>query len=300
MTRNMAEHNVQDFQWLDMEAPDSNELKQMAASYMLHDESMQDLLQPDHLPKYERLKNYAFIILRFYSADKSIDADTVQEVTDKIAIFINNKFIITIHRKPWDVPDFVKNQYVDSGDCKTARDVLIEIVKAVLKSYDEPALKLTRSMEYYEEHIFLKDRKVPMLKGLYFLKRKTDVIRRVLLLSFDIIDQIDAEENSNAYTRDLRDLYIKQQNVFDAISENTNHLLTIYFSISSQKTNETIRVLTIFSVFFLPLTFIVGIYGMNFEFMPELRWKAGYPGVYVVMLVVTLSIYIWFKKKKWL
>jgi magnesium transporter len=139
-----------------------------------------------------------------------------------------------------------------------------------------------------------------MLKGLYFLKRKTAVVRRVLLLSFDIIDQIDAGENSNAYTRDLRDLYIKQQNVFDAISENTNHLLNIYFSIASQKTNETIHVLTIFFVFFLPLTFIVGIYGMNFEFMPELRWEAGYPGVYVIMLLVTLSIYIWFKKKKWL
>jgi magnesium transporter len=69
-----------------------------------------------------------------------------------------------------DVPDFVKNEFVDSGDCKTAQDELIEIVKAVLKSYDEPAVKLTRSIEYYEEHIFLKDRKVPILEGLYFLK----------------------------------------------------------------------------------------------------------------------------------
>jgi magnesium transporter len=69
---------------------------------------------------------------------------------------------------------------------------------------------------------------------------------------------------------------------------------------SAQKTNETIRVLTIFSVFFMPLTFIVGIYGMNFKVMPELQWAWGYPVVMVLMLVVTIAIYIWFKKKKWL
>jgi magnesium transporter len=80
---------------------------------------------------------------------------------------------------------------------------------------------------------------------------------------YDIINQIDADTKSNAYTRDIRDLYIMQQNVFDALSDNTNHLLNIYFNIASQKTNEPIRVLTIFSVFFLPLTFIAGIYRMN-------------------------------------
>src|SRR5690606_37706820 len=120
-------------------------------------------------------------------------------------------------------------------------------------------------------------RKVPLLKGLYFLKRKVDVIQRILLLSYDIIDNIDPAENSNPHTRDIRDLYVKQQSIFDSLAANMNHLLTIYFNVSAQKTNETIRILTIFSVFFMPLTFIVGIYGMNFDVMPELRWRWGYP-----------------------
>jgi magnesium transporter len=88
--------------------------------------------------------------------------------------------------------------------------------------------------------------------------------------------------------------------MFDALSDNIHQLLNIYFSASSQRTNETMRILTIFSVFFMPLTFIVGIYGMNFEFMPELGWKMGYPGVMGLMAVVTLLIYIWFKRKRWL
>src|SRR5690606_343613 len=110
-----------------------------------------------------------------------------------------------------------------------------------------------------------KDRQKPVLKGLYFIKRKVDVIRRILLLTYEAVDKLDPPDKTNAYSRDIRDLYIKQQTIFDTLSENTNHLLNIYFNISSQRTNETIRVLTIFSVFFMPLTFIVGIYGMNFK-----------------------------------
>jgi magnesium transporter len=82
--------------------------------------------------------------------------------------------------------------------------------------------------------------------------------------------------------------------------DEVNNLVNLFMSLSSQKTNDVMKVLTIFSVFFMPLTFIAGIYGMNFEFMPELRQKWGYPGVMVLMGIVTAFIYFWFKRKKWL
>jgi magnesium transporter len=122
----------------------------------------------------------------------------------------------------------------------------------------------------------------------------------MLILSYEIIDNLDSKDEGNVETRDTRDHYVKLQNMFSSVSENIQQLLNVYFSASSQRTNETMRILTIFSVFFMPLTFIVGIYGMNFEFMPELRWKMGYPGVLFVMVVVTTFIYVWFKKKGWL
>jgi magnesium transporter len=300
MIRLLADKSKYSYSWIDITAPEKSELQQIAQEYGLLEQSVQDSLQADHLPKYERLKNYTFSILRLYASDNDMEADTVQELTDKIAVFIGEQFIITIHRKEWPVLDKINEQYCQTGDCKIPLHVYIEIVRAGLQSYEAPARKLTHSIEFYEEQVFLKDMRKPILKGLYFLKRKVDVIRRVLLLSYDIIDQIDPEENSNAYTRDVRDLYVKQQSIFDSLSENTNQLLNIYFNISAQKVNETIRILTIFSVFFLPLTFIVGIYGMNFDFMPELKWKMGYPAVYVLMAVVTVSIFIWFKRKKWL
>ena len=78
------------------------------------------------------------------------------------------------------------------------------------------------------------------------------------------------------------------------------NLLKIYLSLLAQRTNEVMRMLTIFSAFFLPLTFIAGIYGMNFKFMPELGWKAGYPAVLFLMVVVAGGIYVWFRRKGWI
>jgi magnesium transporter len=90
------------------------------------------------------------------------------------------------------------------------------------------------------------------------------------------------------------------QNSFRQAEEDSSNLLNFYLSMAAHRTNEIMRLLTIFSVFFLPLTFIVGVYGMNFEYMPELKMRYGYFGVWVVMVLLTMSIYILFKRKKWL
>jgi magnesium transporter len=291
---------VSDYEWIDITASETEELEKLAQKYNLHEESVNDALEPDHLPKFERLKGYIFVIVRVHSDDSNEEADTVRELTDKLSVFISEKFIITVHRNEWKPLEKINQQYVQQGECKNPYHVLNEIVREALMTFDTPAKKLNRTIEYYEEHIFFKNRQVNLLKGIYFLKRKVDVTRRILLLSYDLVDNIDPPYKSDAYTRDIRDLYVKQQSIYDSLSENTNHLLNIYFNVSSQRTNEIIRVLTIFSVFFMPLTFVVGVYGMNFDYMPELRAKVGYPAVMVFMAVIVIAIYAWFKKKKWL
>jgi len=288
------------FEWIDISSPEKPDIQKVAEKFGLHEASVEDSMQADHLPKYERLKNYGFVIMRVYSVSRESEADTVQELTNKVAIFFSDTFIVTVHKFDWKELGKIDQDFVKSGECQNTFHLFNEIVRYGLMTFDAPALKLNRTIDYLEERVFLKNKHVPLLKSLYFLKRKVDVIRHILLLSYDIIDHIDPSGTSNEYTRDIRDLYVKQQSIFDSLAENTNHLLAIYFNISSQRTNETIRVLTIFSVFFMPLTFIVGIYGMNFDFMPELRQKWGYPGVMALMLAIVIAIYIWFKKKKWL
>ncbi|WP_215242295.1 magnesium transporter CorA family protein [Dyadobacter helix] len=300
MIKTIADSRHHPYEWVDVTDPTKEEIHEVASKYGLHDSSIEDCLQPDHLPKHENVESYVFIIFRLHSKDVSGKADTVQELTDKIAVFLKDDMIISIHKKAWPQLDVIVDHYLKKGLCKSTHHILNEIVKTGLDTYEERATKLTQEIEYYEENMFLKNRKVSLLEGLYYLKRKVDVTRRILLLSNEIIEKIDTPETSDTLTRNTRDLYVKLKSIYDSLFENTNHLMTIYFSISSQRTNEIIRVLTIFSVFFMPLTFIVGIYGMNFEFMPELKMKYGYPGVMLLMVALTVLIYIWFKKRSWL
>ena len=298
MVNVIAEKKEQGFEWIDINDPTVEELTQIAEKYKLHTALVKDCLQPDHLPKYERMENYSFIIFRIHTDTNIVEADTVQLLTHKIAVFYGEKFLITVHRREHPLfKPLVK--LLQSGKCNNSKELLNDLISACLNTYEEPLNKLAKSVDYYEEIVFLRPKKVPLLKGLYYLKRKIDLLKRMLILSFDIIDAIDSEQG-DVNTRDIRDQYIKFQSMFDSLAENIHQLLAIYFSASSQKTNEIMRVLTIFSVFFMPLTFIVGVYGMNFDFMPELGWKMGYPGVMGFMVLVTILIYIWFKRKGWL
>jgi len=299
MLDNIANSTDNGYEWIDVTAPTEEEFAELAIKYNLHPALINDCLQPDHLPKFERMEKYAFIIFRIYTENDLPEADSIQELTNKIAIFISDQFILTIHRKKQTLFDNVIDSLKEKS-CSSTKELLNILISSCLNTYEPPLQKLSKSIDYYEELVFLRPKKAPLLKGLYYLKRKTDLLKQMLILSFDIIDNVDGKGDGTVETRDTRDHYVKLQNMFASQSDNIHQLLNVYFSASSQRTNETMRILTIFSVFFMPLTFIVGIYGMNFNFMPELKWKLGYPMVMVLMVVVTFVIYIWFKKKKWL
>lgn len=286
------------FEWVDLTSPTPTELAEVSGQFHLHPELVNDCLQPDHLPKYEDMDDYAFIIFWVYAGNEAPEADTVQEVTTKIAMFFTDKFMVTIHRKPHKIVDDLLH-LVQRDKYPRCHDLINLLIKGCLHTYEQPYRKLAKEVDHYEQGIFLKKENMPVLKGLYYLRRKADLLRRMLLLSNEIIEHVDPQDGS-VNTRDTRDVYVRLQTLFDALSDNINQLLNVYFSVSSQRTNDIMRVLTIFSVFFMPLTFIVGVYGMNFALMPELNWKLGYPGVMILMGTLTLVIYIWFKRKRWL
>jgi len=132
------------------------------------------------------------------------------------------------------------------------------------------------------------------------LKRRASLCKKLLLLSGEVIHAVSHRQKKSNELQDIRDNQAKLQLFYDQLTEDAQNLVATYMSYSAQKTNDVMKVLTVFSAYFLPLTFIVGVYGMNFEFMPELDWKWGYPAVLLLMLIVFLVIYIWFRRKKWL
>ena len=124
-------------------------------------------------------------------------------------------------------------------------------------------------------------------------------MNKLLNLSRGIVDNLQGKI-LQPELNNLKDMLLKVHTSSDQVLDNSTTLLNTYISLTSQRTNEVVRLLTIFSVFVMPLTFIVGIYGMNFDVMPELRWQFGYPAVILLMILVTFTIYVWFKRKDWL
>jgi magnesium transporter len=119
--------------------------------------------------------------------------------------------------------------------------------------------------------------------------------------TLDVVQRlVPASEPTAPLFQDLRENAESIHSFADGLGEDVSNLLSIQLALAQHRTSEVVRVLTVFSVFFLPLTFIVGIYGMNFDFMPELRQRWGYPGVMIGMGIVTFAIYTWFRRRGWL
>lgn len=295
--------NGTDINWIDISDPTEEELKEISKTYNLNKYTLIDSMDPDHLPKYEEHNDTHFIILRIVTdpGDESRNQQTIQSLSAKIALFYNKDFIISIHRSAQAIIGEIKANFVDTNKITSTTGIAIRIVRDVLHSYEQPAMKLSDEIDFFESKLFLK-KNIPsdMIEGIYYLKNKAGLYKKLLLLSNEVVNSIRAEGEDRPALRDARDLHTKLMMLYDQIVEDANNLLNIYLSLSARKTNDVMKILTIFSVFFMPLTFIVGVYGMNFDFMPELRYKWGYPLALLSMVVISVIIYIWFKRKKWL
>ena len=167
-----------------------------------------------------------------------------------------------------------------------------------METYRNPLNELDEKIMQIEKTIFLQDYAKVSLEELYFLKAQTRITKKLLQIFQNVIHQLEVPDQSKTALQDIKDRLLSLLLSYEEVLENANNLLNTYLSVNAQKNNDVMKLLTIFSVFFLPLTFIVGIYGMNFENMPELKWQTGYFMALGLMAIISVSIYIWFKRKK--
>ncbi len=289
-----------DIVWTDITNPTREELEKVGNEYDLNPYTFMDSLDPDHLPKYEEHNNTHFFIVRVLEHSQEHE-QTIREMTTKIAVFYNTNFIITIHRKAQPVMESIRETCIDSGKVTSAGAMAVKIIWETLHTYEAPVFKLSEEIDYYESKVFLK-KNVPadMIEGMYYLKRKAGLCKKLFLLTNEVLNSVKIEEKDKPALQDARDLHLKLLTLYDQVHDDANNLLNIYLSLSARKTNDVMKILTIFSVFFMPLTFIAGIYGMNFKFMPELEEKWGYPSALLAMGIVSVVIFVWFRRKKWL
>lgn len=286
--------------WISIIDPSTSEMESLSKEYGLNHHVVRDCMEPEHLPKYEFVDDVNFLILRFYSRDPGKRNTTIQDVTNKIAIFYTDELLITIHKTEVAFIKVIRDKYVTTGRCGKPTDVVTRIIWHALETYEEPANRLAEQTDFFENQIIQMQTHKDQLEALFLIKREASLSHKVLLLMREPINHVHPQGDNQSALQDVFDQHLKMLTLYNQVLEDVNNLMNIYMSFTAQKTNDVVKILTIFSVFFMPLTFIVGIYGMNFEFMPELDEKWGYPFVILLMIVVTSVIYFWFKRKKWL
>lgn len=313
--------DFQSFHWLDISNPTPESLNEVAQKYELHPTSVQDCLQPEHLPKFEMIEDVGFVVFRAYDVECHAEADTVQELTRKIAVFYGDRFVITIHRKDQPFLESLMNKWrkrPHNDPEITPEHVLSDVIQEVVRSYEKPVFDCLDGLEAMEMAIFgagtgnnnaVHTHKKFRLQNGYYLKRRVSVVKRMLRATLEPLNRImqNAESILIPHFQNSKEQIDQLFFYTDETSESISSLLNLHISLEGQKTNEAshrtnevMRVLTIFSCFFLPINFIAGIYGMNFKYMPELEWPYGYEFALGLMAAVVIMIFWWFRRKGWL
>lgn len=306
---NKFEFSLNQTKWIDLISPTKEELESIAEKLQIPLRILINAQDPEHLPKHEKLNSTTVIFLRIVDPNKKSNALNIRELTTKITMILQEGLIITIHRlDPVFIAHLRTECLTSAGKLFTQKDLIKKIVTSSILTYDNALGALETSAEEFEEKIFRANKSKSIIREGYYIKRKASAYRKVLKFSLDILGSLVTQPEFA-----WKDFHGVKENAdrflfyTEDVLENVTGLLNLHISLSAQKTNEAsfktnevMRILTVFSIFFLPLNFLAGVYGMNFEHMPELKHPQGYFGALAVMGLISISIFIWIKKRGWM
>ncbi|WP_413575424.1 CorA family divalent cation transporter [Bdellovibrio sp. HCB290] len=299
------EHQWQDFKWIDIEDPKKDTFIDLAEEFKIPFQNLVTSMDPEHLPRVEYLEHTTLIILRHFDNEARPDAGTIQELSTKLVIFFSKNFVLTLHRKPLACIDD-KKEKVNFEQLSMAQ-LLARLFLKTMDSFDAPQDELIKKMDAIEERIYALRRKNILREG-YLIKRRASGFKKIFKFTDGVLNNLQHNEKISKLNYDyLRDPVTILIFDCDNIVEEMSGLLNLHLALMSQKTNEAsfktneiMRILTVVSIFFLPLNFLAGLYGMNFKHMPELDHHNGYYVVLGVMALIALGILTWVWRKGWL
>jgi magnesium transporter len=291
--------------WVDIEDPVNEVIEPLLEErFGFHELAAEDTLSPNTLPKYDSFSNYDFFIFRTVD----VNVSDHQSETYKIAAFLGKNFLVTAHRRQLRSVDDVLGR-LGNGDRRLLERgpdfLLYSIVDAMVDAHFPLIEQIEIAVDDLQDRIF--DNADDMhLDELLHLKRDVNVLRRHSLPQRELLNQIsrgDArfiQREHLIYFRDVYDHMFRISETIDVDRDQMTGTMDAYLSVVANRTNEIMKVLTIFSAIMLPLSLIAGIYGMNFEHMPELKWVRGYPFALFLMLGVAVIMLGYFALKGWI
>ena len=287
--------------WLDVTDPTAEELGALGERYHLHPTLVADCLEPMHLPKHEQSGDVTFLIVRAFDADASPDDTSVQGLTRKLAVFLGNRFLITARRRDQDFLEPILQRYSQAQEPVYLLNVMLEVLLAAVETYQAPLEASEDQIHAFEAAILTDRRDQAHWDAIFRTQARLTVIKRMLWHTLNAVQRfVPRSERSLPLCQDLRE-HIESLLFFaDNLLEDLRNLLSVQLSLAANDTNDVMRTLAMYSVFFMPLSFIVGVYGMNFQNIPELQWRFGYPAVWIALVLVAFAIWRWFRRKRWL
>ncbi|MET3536223.1 magnesium transporter CorA family protein [Chryseobacterium limigenitum] len=287
-------------EWVDVEAPTAEDMKFLHERYEINNLLLEDTLDPNHLPKYEEDGNVKFFLFRESTELERKNLNTISDISTKIGVFLLGNTIITVHRMKTKSINETKKQLCNSTTETTTQNIALKIALLMMKSFDDESVSLMETMDNIENEIFLKNTNhTNQIRRLYKLKRKSGLNSRVLTISTDAIDKFKLLGLQDSEVVDLKDKHKDVVADFDHLNIQITNLIGMFLALSDQKANQVMKVLAIYSVYFLPITFIAGVYGMNFDNMPELHTKHGYFYTLGLMGLIVISTFIYARRKQW-
>ena len=278
-------------------------LEEIGLIFGLHPLIMEDILNTDQRPKAEDFGDYIFIVLK----NIHNHADNMLHV-DQVSIILGSNFVISFQEKESVLFDPVRERL------RTARgrihragaDYLAHhLMDAVVDQYFVVLEEIDDKIETLEDDLVQQTTTVK-LQAIHQMKRELILLRKSLWPLREAIGLLQRSDSpliadsDLIYFKDISDHIIAVIDTVDTFRDMLAGMLDIYLSAASMKMNQVMKVLTIIATIFMPLTFLAGIYGMNFDYMPELRWHWGYFAVWIVILTIALTMLILFRKKKWI
>jgi len=291
--------------WINIDGlHDVDVIEKVGQTFNLHPLVLEDIVNTDQRPKMEDYENCIFIISKMLSYDDKEDRLNIEQ----FSLLLLPSVIISFQEKPGDVFNPVRERMRKGKGRirKMGMDYLMyALLDAVVDNYFIVLENIGERIEDLEEELIASPGP-ETLQAIHHLKRELIFLRKSVWPLREAIsglerDELDLiQEKTTVYLRDVYDHTIQVIDTIETYRDMVSGVLDVYLSSVSNKMNEVMKVLTIIATIFMPMTFIAGIYGMNFKHMPELDTNWGYPAVWLVIIVIGLVMLVYFRKKKWL
>lgn len=283
---------------------DASLIERLGQALGLHPLVLEDIANASQRPKVEEYDGYLFVVLKMLEYDQEQD----QTMVEQVSLILGDNYLVSFQEDSNDVFDPVRARLRNSAGRlrKFAADYLAyALIDAIVDNYFVVLELMGDRIEGIEEQVAEHPEERP-LPEIYRLKREMIALRRAVWPLREVLAMLQHSESSLirpgtvVYLRDVYDHTVQMMDTIESMRDLLSGMMDIYLSGLSNRMNEIVKVLTIFSTIFIPLTFLAGVYGMNFRHFPEIEWRFGYAMFWLICGVIAVVMLLYFRRKRWL